>query len=170
MRSAEHGFGSALRSAEHGFKSLKRSAEHGFTLIELMVVIVIIGLASAAVVMAIPDPRGRLTEEADRFAVRAAAVRDDAIVQARDVSIVIDSSGYRVERRAAGRWHAAGDRLFAPVTWGSGTQATLGQSGTLRVTFDSTGTAPEPLTLDLSREGEAARISIAENGTIHVGP
>jgi hypothetical protein len=40
-----------------------------------------IGLASAAVVLAIPDPRGQVTQEAERFAARALAVRDDAILQ-----------------------------------------------------------------------------------------
>ena len=46
---------------------------NGFTLLELMVVLTIIGFISAAVVLAIPDPRGRVIEDADRFAARVAA-------------------------------------------------------------------------------------------------
>lgn len=38
------------------------SAERGFTLVELLVTLVILGLASAAVVLAMPDPRGELRD------------------------------------------------------------------------------------------------------------
>ena len=63
------------------------SNNRGFTLIELMVVITIIALASAVVVFAIPDPRGRVVDEAERFAARVLAARDDAVVQGRDVRV-----------------------------------------------------------------------------------
>ena len=55
-----------------GSKLTSRNA--GFTLIELMIVVTIIGLASAVVVLALPDPRGRLRDEAAQFAARAMLV------------------------------------------------------------------------------------------------
>ena len=55
-------------------------AEHGFTLVELMVVMTVIALASAVAVLAMPDPRGAMLDEAARFAVRARAAHDLAIV------------------------------------------------------------------------------------------
>ena len=64
-----------------------RSAEHGFTLVELMVVIAIIGIASAAVVLMMPDPRGRLADEADQFAARVRVAHDAAILNARTTSV-----------------------------------------------------------------------------------
>jgi len=145
-----------------------RSAENGFTLIEMMVVIVIIGLASAAVVLAMPDPRGRVVDEAERFAARAAAVRDDAIVQGRDMSLLVDATGYRVERRTQGRWQVAGDRIFTPVAWGAGTVVAVGSEGKLRATFDSTGAA-EPVALVLSRDSATTRVTVAGDGSVRVG-
>ena len=64
--------------------------ESGFTLVELLVVLVIIGLAAAAVVLAIPDPEGSLQTEAERFAARAKAARDLAIVESRPALLRID--------------------------------------------------------------------------------
>ncbi|MEP6785768.1 MAG: GspH/FimT family pseudopilin [Sphingomonadales bacterium] len=141
------------------------SRSAGFTLIELMVVLVIIGLASAAVVLAIPDPRGQVTDEAERFAARALAVRDDAIVQGRAMSIRIDGQGSAVERRIRGRWEPAGDRAFRPVAWVSGTGIVAPNS---RVTFDSTGTVADPMTVELSRGGMTARVEIPGEGVVHV--
>jgi general secretion pathway protein H len=146
----------------------KQPQSTGFTLVEMMVVLVIIGLASAAVVLAIPDPRGRVTDEAERLAARAAAVRDDAIVQGRAMSVVIDASGYRVERRTQGRWQVAGDRIFTPVAWQPGTTVTVGADDRIRATFDSTGAA-EPVALLLSRDGAATRVTVGGDGTVRVG-
>lgn len=156
---------SAAGSNGAGFKSLRRSAENGFTLVELMVVLVIIGLASAAVVFAIPDPRGQVTQEAERFAARALAVRDDAILQGRAMSIRIDATGSAVERRIRGRWEPAGDRAMRPVAWIEGT-GVAAPSG--RVTFDSTGTVADPMTIELARNGQVARVEIPGDGAARV--
>src|SRR6185503_10002070 len=77
---------------EHGMSRRRK----GFTLVELMVVIVIVGLAAAAVVLALPERGGSLHAEAERFAARAKAARDDAILDSRAASVAIGPCGYDV--------------------------------------------------------------------------
>ena len=139
--------------------------EGGFTLVELMVVLVILGLASSAVLLAVPDPHGRVIDEAERFAARSRAVRDDAIVQARTMSVVIDGNGYSVERRARGRWENAGSGVMRPVAWTKGTGVVAARS---RITFDATGAIADPVTVALSREGVTARVDFPGSGAINV--
>jgi type II secretion system protein H len=145
-----------------------RPGELGFTLIELMVVIVIIGLASAAVVLAIPNPGGRVRDEADRFAARTLAVRDAAIIEGRSTRMVIDTTGYTAERRARGRWEAYGGKGFDTVAFPAGVLASTGETGRAIVTFDATGAVAEPATIDLSKDGVVVRIDIPANGAVRV--
>jgi general secretion pathway protein H len=141
-----------------GFPPALRSAEHGFTLAELMVVIVIIGLAASLVVLAVPDADGGVAAEAERFAARARAARDQAIVEARAARIEADSVGYSVSRRVRGEWQA-GER----VDWVAGTAA-----NPMNVRFDGTGLARPAATLVLERRGRHAQVEIRGDGTIHV--
>ncbi|MGJ3629873.1 hypothetical protein AB5I41_29205 [Sphingomonas sp. MMS24-JH45] len=67
-----------------------------------MVVIAIIGIASAAVVLAMPDPRGRLMDEAARFATRTRAAHDTAIVDGRPGQPVGDARGLWLRPMAGG--------------------------------------------------------------------
>jgi len=143
-------------------------ARNGFTLVEMMVVIVLVGLMSAVVVLAIPDPRGNLVEEAERLAARLAAARNDAIVQGRAIRMTIDATGYAVERRTGGRWLPAADKLFAPIAWKTGTQPVLSAAAPIRVSFDPTGGVSEPTTVALERDRATAQVAIDSDGGVRV--
>lgn len=138
-------------------------AGNGFTLVELMVVIAILAVVTATVMFAIPDPRGRLIDEAEKFAARAHAARDDAILQSRDMRVRVTPAGYSVERRRLGQWQPLADKPFAPARWGSGTGAGAGQ-----IDFDATGGAV-PATIILTRESERVAVTVSGNGVIRVG-
>src|SRR4028118_67007 len=85
-------------------------AEHGFTLVELMVVLAILGIMSAAVVLAIPDPRGGLVSEAQTFAARVSAAQERAIMDNRAVALRLTPAGYSFERRGGGGGRAGAGR------------------------------------------------------------
>ena len=159
--------------AEHGFTPGRRFAEHGFTLVELMVVLTIIALASAAALWALPDPHGRVMDEAARFAVRARAAHEAAIVEARPVGLWVTTGGYGFDRRVAGRWVAMADKPLRVERWAEGTRATMaGVSGAaderLRIVYDTTGLADRPAQVTLSRNGARAVVDLAADGTIRV--
>jgi general secretion pathway protein H len=151
------------RKRPAGFTPLERPAENGFTLIELLIVLAIIGMMSAVVVLAIPDPRGSLVQEAERFAARTKAAQERAVIDARATSVLVTSAGYGFDRRERAGW-----RAMAPdQAWSEGTAAALGQEGA-RIVFDSTGTA-EPAQIVLRREDEQVMVDIRYDGSIHVG-
>ncbi|HYE29672.1 MAG TPA: GspH/FimT family pseudopilin [Allosphingosinicella sp.] len=140
--------------------------QKGFTLVELLVVLVIVGLAAAAVVLAMPDPRGALRGEALRLAARADAARERAMMDNRPVALVLREDGYGFEMRVGGEWRAVGERPFLAQQWSEGTRAAI-ESGEARIVFDSTGFA-EPARLRLVRGRDEARIEVTDGGRIHV--
>jgi general secretion pathway protein H len=160
---AEHGFTSLRRSAELGFTSLRRSAELGFTLIELMVVIAIIGLMSAAVIFNLPDPRGNLVDEAERFAARVVAARDEAVITARETRVRVTQTGYAFDKRRRGEWTVIDGKPLLPSNWAEGTQASAAE-----IIFDPTGLASETQRVLISRDGARVAVDFGMDGTIRV--
>jgi general secretion pathway protein H len=128
-----------------------------------MVVLAIIGIMSAAVVLAIPDPRGSLAGEAERFAARAKAAQERAILGARPLAVRITAAGYGFDRREQGGWLPIAERPFEQQSWTEGTSA----SGAARVVFDSTGLS-EPASLTLQRGTEQVSVDFGYDGAIRV--
>jgi type II secretion system protein H len=142
--------------------------ERGFTLVELMVVIAIMGLAAATVALAMPDPRGDLNGDAERFAARARAAQDAAVIEAHDMALWVRADGYGFERFEHGHWRRLAERPFASQLWSGGTQALVGDAGSGRVVFDTTG-GTAPLEVTLVRDAQRVRIRLDADGTVHVG-
>jgi general secretion pathway protein H len=146
---------------------LDDSSRNGFTLVELMVVITVIALASAAAVLAMPDPHGRVFDEAARFATRARAARDVAVVEGTPVSLWVTPGGYGFDRRAGGVWTPLSDKPFRVEQWRTGTRAAIG-GARQRIVFDPTGLADRPLAVRLTRDRASVTARIDTDGQTHV--
>src|SRR3546814_21034157 len=67
-----------------------------------------------------PDPRGRVIDDADRFAARVAAARDEAVITARPMGVWVSPSGYGFLRREAGHWIEMETKPFITTDWKQG--------------------------------------------------
>lgn len=142
-------------------------SEAGFTLVELMVVLAIMAVLSAAVVVNMPDPRGDLRLEAERLAARAAAARDAAIIEGRSTALTIGPGGYAFSRRANGAWVPITQKPLGEQPWGEGVSALTTPTGEARIVFDSTGLA-DPAAVTLARDDARISVVVGQDGSIDV--
>ena len=137
----------------------------------------IIGLVAGAVVLALPGDSAALSEDADRFAARVAAARDEAVVSARPIAVWIAPSGYGFDARQDRQWVPLNARTLANRDWKPGTVARIegsggegeqneADAGRARFWFDSTGLPNTPLTVVLSRGNNSDSIVISATGEV----
>lgn len=92
-----------------------RLSEAGLTLIEMLIVLVIIGIASSAVMLGL-RALGRDTaaeDEAIRLAAYLTLAVDEALVSRDPLSMVWTTSGYGFERWTGTEWQPAGTARLA---------------------------------------------------------
>jgi len=140
--------------------------QSGFTLVELLIVVGILGLLTSLVVLSIPGDSGALESDAQRFAAKAAALRDNAILQSRPMAVQVTASGYSFLERRDGSWDVLEDKPFISTNWSSGVTIANDTEGSLLVGFESTGLPSESVNVDLLFEDQKRRIKIAPMGDV----
>ncbi len=138
--------------------------EAGFTLIELMVVIAIVGVMAGAVALSLPDPRGTLIDEVERFAAKTQAVRDEAIMTARATQVETSPSGYRFAQRDKGEWVEVPSKPLKKSAWKPGTAVSAAT-----FEFDPLGLPDDPEMITFSRDGAKVTLSIGADGELRIG-
>ncbi|HAV9130964.1 TPA: type II secretion system minor pseudopilin GspH [Escherichia coli] len=92
--------------------------ERGFTLLEIMLVIFLIGLASARVVQTLATPSEAPAKKAAQdFLIRFEQLKDKAVTEGLAVGVLIEPSGYQFMQLRHGQWLPVSEpRLSAQVT------------------------------------------------------
>lgn len=141
---------------------------NGFTLIELLVVLFIIGLLAGVAVLSIPSGSGALDEDAQRFAARVAALRDNAILQSRPMAVEVRETGYGFLQRRAGEWTPLNEKPFTATAWSGGVIARMDGAAERRIAFESTGLAPDAAKVVLQSGEEIRTVGITPMGEIEL--
>lgn len=144
-----------------------RAGRSGFSLIELMVVVALIGLMATAAALTLPDPRGRLEDEAARLAVRLALARDEAVLTGRPTAVRIDGGGYAFLGFRDGAWSALETAPFRPVGWNQGVRPVLAGDQPVVLAFDPVGLA-DAARLSLARDGRTVALSVDASGEVRL--
>jgi general secretion pathway protein H len=79
-------------------KYLKNSQQPGFTLLEVMLVVLLIGLASLTVVMTFPNTlssENNASWQAQRFATLLQWAEDEALISGNELGLVIEKNSYQ---------------------------------------------------------------------------
>ncbi len=103
-----------------------RWAPRGFSLVELMVVMVLVGLASAVVVLTLPGGEADLDEEVRGFAANLDRLARESILSSRMLGVRIEGQGFQVYRLRRGTWEPL-DGEDAQGAFHDGTLVTVGQ-------------------------------------------
>jgi general secretion pathway protein H len=144
-------------------------SEAGFTLTEILVVMVVLGLLTTAVLLAAPAIRTSLADEAETFAAKLTRARDEAVLTNRTIEVRITPKGYEFDvARAGGRTRLIAEP-FGLRTWSEDTTVAIAAAdGRNRISFDPTGMA-SPAAVDLIRAEAHIRVSVDAAGKVSIG-
>ncbi len=136
--------------------------EAGFSLIEMLVALAVMALATGMVILSGAGGNS-LASETDRFIASLAMARDQALIENRAVAVEVSEAGYQASVRSRLGPVAP---VMPPSTWEPGTSVAAGD-GRLPVMliFDPVGLA-EPARFTLFRGVAREQVAIDTSGQI----
>lgn len=84
--------------------ALKRSSSAGFSLVEMLVTVFIMGLATSLVILTIPEPATRLQREADRLVAELERLSERALTSGEVAGLDAEVGSYARAVRRNGTW------------------------------------------------------------------
>jgi general secretion pathway protein H len=162
---------------------LTPNSQRGVTLVELLIVVSILAFVAAVVALNAPPNRSNAQEEAERFAARAKAAAEYAVIAGRPTAIEVSASGFRVLVYSNGAWRDAPDRRQGRRSFPNGVGVALAmedpsyanrvRSGDARdeaprrILFDPIGAAT-PFAIEFSSRRGRWRIERSADGRLSV--
>lgn len=139
----------------------------GFTLVELLIVLAILAAAATTVVLTLPDARGQLRRQAERFAARLQHAEQEAVLTNRRIGVRVDAQGYGFRVQRAGRWQPLEVPGLESGTWEEEVMPVLADDQALSARFDPAGLA-EPMELVLALGRERVAVTLEASGNVRV--
>ena len=143
----------------------KRAA--GFTLVELLIVLAILAAAATTVVLTLPDERGQLRRQAERFAARLQHAEQEAVLTNRRIAVRLDAQGYGFRVQRAGQWQPLEAAGLESAVWDERVTPILDQGDGLVARFDPAGLT-EPLRLVLALDEARVAVILEASGKVRV--
>ena len=161
-------------------------AQRGVTLIELLIVMTILALASAIVVVNNPPARSEVRTDAERFAAKRAAAYDLGFLSGQSFRLEVEENQYHFSVFVNGEWERSGlPASLAPSVLSRGTKlevetvdislanlegitgARIEESEIIIVPMDALGLAAD-FTIKFSKRGQSWAVVLSDNGSIEV--
>ncbi len=90
-----------------------KESNKGFTLIEILVVVVVVAVLMGAITLSFPPTGSKLLKEhADRFTALVKLAQDEAILQSREIALVVNANGYSFLKNENNNWVAFSEMPF----------------------------------------------------------
>lgn len=140
--------------------SVRRDRCRGFTLIEMLITLVVIGIAMVTVAVNLwPADRQGLRAEAQRLSLLLAMAREEAQVRGAPVRLVADQQGYRFLAFSNRQWRLLqGDADLRQRTWQQATSVSVTRADGRGVVEFGRDAIDSPFVITLTRDGSAVRV------------
>jgi len=139
-----------------------RRSESGFTLVEILMVVFIIGLASGIVIMSLPERASGLQQDAIILQRDIDALASRAVLTGVPHALAFQGRSYEGLSRQSGQWVALRGVARELSTGIALRVEGAGTGNATHIVFDPTG-APSGATLSLTGQGERFDIELTRN-------